>query len=332
MIVVRPPLRCHDFAMAAKTGFDALMREVCENWCLGQDMGETGNLSDVRRFFPETGTVTADQFVDWVLLASRPDARGPAPIWQRGRIAIREAFVRCMGGEAVDARALRWPGGPEDQPRYLPIPNPDKFTRNLTEEELTAYEERFGADSREWILAKNELARRRRPPRIWSALLGGALLLALMSGVSVYEYRSLRQRAAMPDRPNLCQLAEHRADYAGRVLNVEGYFLASQHGSSVTDPRCGYGMGVTWGHVASPGLNRLTDLAYRYQGYEIMILVQVTGEVRLDRSRSMGGEHPWILDLADARIVRTQPIADADRDRYLTWLEGPSPEPFRPSR
>lgn len=317
--------------MAAKTGFDVLMRLVCEDWCLGQDMDGAGNLSDVRRFFPETGKVTADQFVEWVFLASRPETRGPAPMWRRGRIAIREAFVRCMGGEVVDANALRWPGGPEDQPRYLPLSNPEKLTRNLTEEELKAYEDKFGADSREWILARRELERRRRPPS-WAEVLGGAIVLALLGWALLHYYRSMPQEAALPDRPTLCQLAEHRADYAGRVLTVEGYLLPSQHGTSVTDPRCGYGMGVTWNRGGTPGLNRLSGLIYRYRAEEMMLMVQVTGEMRLDRSRSLGGEHPWILDLSDARILRTQPIAEADRDRYLTWLEGPSAEPFRPSR
>jgi hypothetical protein len=147
--------------MAAESDFEALMRVVCEQWCLGQSMNEVGESSDLRRFIPETGTVTADQFVEWVFLASNPETLNPAPMWRRARVEIRAAFIRFMGDELVEASALCWPGGPGSQPLYLPLPNPEAFARNLTAGELEGYEQIFGKTSREWILARRELDRRR---------------------------------------------------------------------------------------------------------------------------------------------------------------------------
>lgn len=150
--------------MKPRPGFDALMHFVCEQWCLGSEMDGYGETSDGRRFFPEAGSVTADQFVEWVFLASGPDAREPAPMWQRAKAEIREAFIRHMGGENVDVGALRWNGGASAQPEYLPLPDPEAFARNLTVEELAGYREEFGEDSREWIIAQREMARRKRRP------------------------------------------------------------------------------------------------------------------------------------------------------------------------
>jgi hypothetical protein len=114
----------------------------------------------MRRFIPETGKVTADQFVEWAFLASNPETLNSDPMWQRARVEIRTAFIRLLGDEVVEANALRWPGGPKSQPKYLPLPNPEAFARNLTAEELESFKEIFGKTSREWIIARRELERR----------------------------------------------------------------------------------------------------------------------------------------------------------------------------
>lgn len=138
--------------------------------------------------------------------------------------------------------------------------------------------------------------------------------------------------SALPPRPTLCQLAEHRADYAGQRLTVEGHLLVSRHGSTVSDPRCGFGVGITWSVDANPGLRALHTIADQSQTQPMMIRVRVTGEMRQDRHHEMEGERPWFLDLTDAQVLSAQPLAPADAARYLTWLEGPSPAPFQPSR
>lgn len=138
-------------------------------------MGDT--LDDAvgfRRFIPGSGMVTADQFVEWVFLASEPEVRGPEPRWQRARAEIRAAFVEHMGGETAPASALVW------AEEYLPLPDPEAFARNLTEQELLDYRHEFGADSRDWIVAQNELKRRRGlSPGIKSILWGAAALFVI---------------------------------------------------------------------------------------------------------------------------------------------------------
>ncbi len=77
--------------------------------CVG--LGYCGSTRDGKRlhvtmFIPDAGDVTADQFVEWLFLADRDDPqRNPKLTGE-----IRSAFVRHMGAEVVDARALRWDG------------------------------------------------------------------------------------------------------------------------------------------------------------------------------------------------------------------------------
>jgi hypothetical protein len=156
--------------MARNTGFEALVHFVAERWCMGDTLDDPVGF---RRFIPKAGTVTADQFVEWVFLASEPEVRGPEPRWQRARAEIRAAFVEHMGGETAPVSAFVW------RQEYLPLPDPEAFARNLTEGELLSYRDEYGADSRDWIVAQNELRRRRRgfSPGIRSILWGAAALL-----------------------------------------------------------------------------------------------------------------------------------------------------------
>jgi hypothetical protein len=158
--------------MTRKRGLEALMEFVAAQWCLGTELTGTGH-SDFRRLLPKSGPVTADQFVDYVFRGSGEEARGPAPRWQRARSEIRAAFVEQMGGETADAAALIW------TEEYLPLPDPEAFTRNLTKEELLGYREEYGERSREWILAQRELRRRSPSPRVWPILWVAAALLVI---------------------------------------------------------------------------------------------------------------------------------------------------------
>ncbi len=111
--------------------------------------------------------------MDWVFLGSYPDALESPALEQRARAAIRAAFVEHMGGDTADASALVWPE------EYLPLPDPESFMRNLTEEELLGYKKEAGTDGRECILAQNELRRRRRPSPLVMLLWGAASLLVI---------------------------------------------------------------------------------------------------------------------------------------------------------
>jgi len=48
------------------------------------------------------------------------------------------------------------------------LPDPEAYARGLTKDELLAYKGRFGEQSREWIIARRELAR--RFPTNWQKL------------------------------------------------------------------------------------------------------------------------------------------------------------------
>lgn len=132
--------------------------------------------------------------------------------------------------------------------------------------------------------------------------------------------------------PTLCQLAEAREAYAGQRLTVEGYLLVGGHGSTVSDPRCGYGVGIAWYRDEPPSMRAFAAVARRSQWEPMMVRVRVTGEMKREREPGPAGERTWYLDLSAAEVLSARPLPDVDRERYLIWLEGPSPAPFRPSR
>jgi len=95
--------------MADQQSFDALMHEVCveRGWCGAVVDGRPLHVTD---FLPARGTVTADQFVSWLLEAEGVDPADDRAKWESHIDALREAFVRHMGESSVDARRLVWSG------------------------------------------------------------------------------------------------------------------------------------------------------------------------------------------------------------------------------
>ena len=93
--------------MSEKPGFNALMHEVCvgRGWCGGLVNDEPSHVTD---FIPESGSVTADQFVDWLFEADDMDPYDELGKWQKHKDALRDAFMRHMGGAVVDASRLKW--------------------------------------------------------------------------------------------------------------------------------------------------------------------------------------------------------------------------------
>jgi len=93
------------------TGYDALMHEACVVWgfcgCMKQDRHLHVDL-----FVPPSGPVTADQFVEWIILADNLNPNQDR--WGRHKDALRAAFVKHMGAETVDAGVLRWNDVPAD--------------------------------------------------------------------------------------------------------------------------------------------------------------------------------------------------------------------------
>ena len=90
--------------MSDKSAYDALLHEVCVG------LGFCGSVVDgqplhVDQFIPEHGAVGADQFVEWVFRAEGMDPDEEDALKHAG--SLREAFVRHMGSEAVDAQLLK---------------------------------------------------------------------------------------------------------------------------------------------------------------------------------------------------------------------------------
>ena len=90
--------------MDCNPAYDALLHEVCVR------LGFCGSVVDgeplhVDQFVPESGPVSADQFVNWVFRAEGMDPDGADAL--KHAHSLREAFVRRMGVEVVDAVVLK---------------------------------------------------------------------------------------------------------------------------------------------------------------------------------------------------------------------------------
>ena len=86
-----------------KAAFDALLKEVCVR------LGFCGSVVDgkplhVADLLPNSGLVSADSFANAVFAAEGCNPDGPTA--QKHRAAIRDAFIRHLGGPEVDARLL----------------------------------------------------------------------------------------------------------------------------------------------------------------------------------------------------------------------------------
>jgi hypothetical protein len=132
--------------------------------------------------------------------------------------------------------------------------------------------------------------------------------------------------------PPLCELAEAREDHAGRTLTIEGYLLVGRHVSVVTEPRCGLGIAIVWFDDDAAAMPEFARVATESQEGDVMARVRVTGRTVQERGPGFAGERAWQLELSAAEVLNAQRIPDADRERYVRWLSGPSPEPFVPSR
>jgi hypothetical protein len=68
-----------------------------------------------------------------------------------------------------------------------PLPDPVAYARDLPEEKLLEYKKIFGEESREWVIAQQELARRRYP--VWAKLLWTSVAIAVGIWVIVKLFR-----------------------------------------------------------------------------------------------------------------------------------------------
>lgn len=92
--------------MKQKAPYEALQHEVCVGlgFCGSVIDGKPSHVDD---FIPDHGPVSADEFVQWVFLAEGTDAN--AVTATRHAASLREAFIKHMGSDTVDATRLKWP-------------------------------------------------------------------------------------------------------------------------------------------------------------------------------------------------------------------------------
>lgn len=91
--------------MPNRRDFDRLMRAICVGYGYCGSLHD-GSPSHVTDFIPADGTVTADEFVDWVLLADHEPTHGdPRRMVMRERLRI--CFIGYLGSSVVDAKKLR---------------------------------------------------------------------------------------------------------------------------------------------------------------------------------------------------------------------------------
>lgn len=93
--------------MSETPPYNALMHEVCvgHGWCGSIVNDEPSHVDD---FIPASGPVTASQFVDWLFEADGMDPDTDPGKWQKHKDALRDAFIRHMGADVVDASRLKW--------------------------------------------------------------------------------------------------------------------------------------------------------------------------------------------------------------------------------
>lgn len=96
--------------MSGSKNYENLMQEVCveKGWCGGVVDGKPTHVDD---FIPESGRVTAEQFVDWLFRADGMDPFVELEKWQKHKDGLKDAFIRHMGADVVDASMLKWPSG-----------------------------------------------------------------------------------------------------------------------------------------------------------------------------------------------------------------------------
>ena len=95
--------RAHDGPPDARSGaYELLMHEICVGmgYCGGVIDGEPRHVDD---YIPESGPVTAQQFVEWVFLAE-----GLNPSGSEHAEGMRKLFIKNMGADVVDAHLLKW--------------------------------------------------------------------------------------------------------------------------------------------------------------------------------------------------------------------------------
>jgi hypothetical protein len=92
--------------MGRPNAFDGMLDESCVKlgWCGCVKDGKRLHITD---FLPETGPVSADQFVRWLIMADGLDPDQPTSEIRRSIPLLKAVFVKHMAADVVDASNLR---------------------------------------------------------------------------------------------------------------------------------------------------------------------------------------------------------------------------------
>ncbi|WP_150124948.1 hypothetical protein [Tsuneonella mangrovi] len=94
--------------MVGSTAYNRLMHELCavRGWCGGIVDREPSHVDD---FIPDSGEVTANEFIDWLFKAEgyEPSHEPPERV-AAFRTEFFALFVQVMGAAQVDATQLKW--------------------------------------------------------------------------------------------------------------------------------------------------------------------------------------------------------------------------------
>jgi len=86
--------------MSKPNKFSGMMNEFCvgQGYCGSVVRGKHMHVSD---FIPDSGQITAAQFVDWLILAEGMNE------YSVDHKKLRQIFIKHMGAKSVDAHKLR---------------------------------------------------------------------------------------------------------------------------------------------------------------------------------------------------------------------------------
>lgn len=91
--------------MGHPNAFDGMMHEFCAGlgWCGCVKDGKPLHVTD---FIPETGSVSADEFAKWLIMADGLDADEHSVEIRRWISQLKAVFIKHMGTDEIDASKL----------------------------------------------------------------------------------------------------------------------------------------------------------------------------------------------------------------------------------
>jgi hypothetical protein len=86
--------------------YERLLHRICVDlgWCGSIVDGQDRHVHD---FLPDSGRVSVEQFVEWVILADGEDPKGQLSQERQWRERLEAVFIECMGARDFDVEEAR---------------------------------------------------------------------------------------------------------------------------------------------------------------------------------------------------------------------------------